>query len=331
MRDLPWEAQASLSDPLYLTQLPFTNKGFTGHESIQEVGLIHMNGRVYDPVLARFMSADVFIQRPWLSQSFNRYSYVMNNPMKYTDPTGYNWFTDKISSFSGGSKNKSRESKSKAKVYKVNHRPPKFEKDDKTGTYRNVRSNNGSNRRDKPVEVSNKVNIIYAKIKEASVNTANKRNIGGNGAQILSNAVNGSGLFSSAALLKFISGNGQQWKGKNGQWYSILWGGNQWAGGRSEILRRAKRIRAAGQGFFVLGTGLSLYEGANAFSNGDNFGILKSASDIGWGTAATFGGTVGLAGGVSYFGTSLILNIPAVKAVTVTPMSNGLCWATSNC
>ncbi len=64
---------------------------------------------------------------------------------------------------------------------------------------------------------------------------------------------------------------------------------------------------------------------------GDNFGILKSASDIGWGTAATFGGTVGLAGGVSYFGTSLILNIPAVKAVTVTPMSNGLCWATSNC
>ncbi len=89
MRDLPWEAQASLDDPLYLTQLPFTNKAFTGHENIQEVGLIHMNGRVYDPVLARFMSADVFIQSPWSSQSFNRYGYVWNGPMKYTDPSGW--------------------------------------------------------------------------------------------------------------------------------------------------------------------------------------------------------------------------------------------------
>jgi RHS repeat-associated protein len=69
--------------------LPFTNKGFTGHESIQEVGLIHMNGRVYDAVLARFISADPHIQAGSLSQSYNRYSYVMNNPLKYTDPTGY--------------------------------------------------------------------------------------------------------------------------------------------------------------------------------------------------------------------------------------------------
>jgi hypothetical protein len=48
-----------------------------------------MNGRVYDAVLARFISADPHIQAGSLSQSYNRYSYVMNNPLKYTDPSGY--------------------------------------------------------------------------------------------------------------------------------------------------------------------------------------------------------------------------------------------------
>jgi len=48
-----------------------------------------MNGRVYDPVLGRFMTADPFIQAPGNLQSYNRYSYVFNNPLAYTDPSGY--------------------------------------------------------------------------------------------------------------------------------------------------------------------------------------------------------------------------------------------------
>ncbi|EID4418136.1 VCBS repeat-containing protein [Vibrio vulnificus] len=64
--------------------------GFTGHEMLDEVGLIHMNGRVYDPTIGRFLSADPFIQDEWFTtQAFNRYSYVQNNPLSYTDPTGY--------------------------------------------------------------------------------------------------------------------------------------------------------------------------------------------------------------------------------------------------
>ena len=91
LRNMPWQTQAGLDDPLYLTQLPYTNKGYTGHEHVQEVDLIHMNGRVYDATLARFVSADPHIQAGSLSQSYNRYSYVMNNPLKYTDPSGYFW------------------------------------------------------------------------------------------------------------------------------------------------------------------------------------------------------------------------------------------------
>ena len=62
---------------------------FTGQESITNVGLVHMNGRVYDPELGRFISADPHVQFVKDSQSYNRYSYVQNNPLKYTDPSGY--------------------------------------------------------------------------------------------------------------------------------------------------------------------------------------------------------------------------------------------------
>ena len=76
-----------------LMPLP-VNTGFTGHEHVDSVGLIHMNGRIYDPVLGRFLSADPFIQYPSVVQNLNRYSYLMNNPLNATDPTGY--FVDKI-------------------------------------------------------------------------------------------------------------------------------------------------------------------------------------------------------------------------------------------
>ncbi len=65
------------------------NKGYTGHEMLDNVALIHMNGRVYDPSVARFTTADPFVSNPDNPQSFNRYSYVRNNPLAYTDPTGY--------------------------------------------------------------------------------------------------------------------------------------------------------------------------------------------------------------------------------------------------
>ena len=48
-----------------------------------------MNGRIYDPVLARFLSPDPLVSNPYFSQSYNRYSYVLNNPLGMTDPSGY--------------------------------------------------------------------------------------------------------------------------------------------------------------------------------------------------------------------------------------------------
>lgn len=71
-----------------LTSFAILDRGYTGHEHLQDINIIHMNGRLYDPVLHRFMQPDNFIQDPTNTQNFNRYSYVMNNPLKYTDASG---------------------------------------------------------------------------------------------------------------------------------------------------------------------------------------------------------------------------------------------------
>ncbi|SFV86501.1 Rhs family protein [hydrothermal vent metagenome] len=78
----------NLSDDVVIDEV---KRGFTSHEHIDELGLINMNARLYDPETARFLSADSFIQDPNLTLSHNRYIYVMNNPLKYTDPSGHFW------------------------------------------------------------------------------------------------------------------------------------------------------------------------------------------------------------------------------------------------
>ncbi|MFM9880385.1 MAG: RHS repeat domain-containing protein, partial [Burkholderiaceae bacterium] len=65
------------------------DRGYTLHEHLDEMGVIHMNGRIYDPLIGRFMSADPFIQAPENLQSHDRYAYVMNNPLNQVDPSGY--------------------------------------------------------------------------------------------------------------------------------------------------------------------------------------------------------------------------------------------------
>ena len=66
----------------------FLGRGFTGHEHLTWFGLVNMNARLYDPLLGRFLSPDPYVQAPDFTQNFNRYSYALNNPLKYTDESG---------------------------------------------------------------------------------------------------------------------------------------------------------------------------------------------------------------------------------------------------
>lgn len=66
----------------------FIDRGYTGHEHLSTVGLINMNARVYDPILRKFLSADNLVSDPYNTQAYDRYSYVLNNPLLYIDPSG---------------------------------------------------------------------------------------------------------------------------------------------------------------------------------------------------------------------------------------------------
>lgn len=67
-------------------------RGYTSHEHFAEVGIIHMNGRLYDPLLRRFLNADENIQEPNNTQNYNKYGYVLNNPLMFNDATGEFFF-----------------------------------------------------------------------------------------------------------------------------------------------------------------------------------------------------------------------------------------------
>jgi RHS repeat-associated protein len=64
-------------------------RGYTDHEHLDAVGLVHMNGRVYEPLIGRFLSRDPRINETYLTQAINGYAYVHNSPLSFVDPTGY--------------------------------------------------------------------------------------------------------------------------------------------------------------------------------------------------------------------------------------------------
>ncbi|MDY0347870.1 MAG: FG-GAP-like repeat-containing protein [Tenuifilaceae bacterium] len=69
------------------------NRGYTFHEHLGRLDVVNMNARLYDPALGRFLSPDPHVQAPAHAQNFNRYSYALNNPLVYTDPSGEFIFT----------------------------------------------------------------------------------------------------------------------------------------------------------------------------------------------------------------------------------------------
>lgn len=74
-------------------------RGYTGHEHLPIFALINMNARLYDLVVGRFLSPDPYVQSPDFSQNFNRYSYVLNNPLRFMDPNGEFFFSALLPGF----------------------------------------------------------------------------------------------------------------------------------------------------------------------------------------------------------------------------------------
>jgi RHS repeat-associated protein len=97
-----WSGAPTTTDLNTIASL--SRQGYTFQTALgQSMGLNHMNGRVQDAILGRFLSPDPQIPEPTNAQSYNRYSYVNNNPLSETDPTGFDNDSCSTSGCPGGS------------------------------------------------------------------------------------------------------------------------------------------------------------------------------------------------------------------------------------
>ena len=91
-----WDYYDSMTDAR-----AWQERGFCGHEHLDLFEMVNMDGRMYDPIMGRFLSPDPYMQAPDLTQGLNRYSYCLNNPLSLTDPSGYSWLSDNWRSLVG--------------------------------------------------------------------------------------------------------------------------------------------------------------------------------------------------------------------------------------
>lgn len=271
--------------------------GFTGHVEDAATGLTYMQQRYYDPMIPRFLSVDPVTAYSNPVGAFNRYAYAFNNPYKFTDPDGrFGCAASRIKSVceSHGMASTSLRSPLDTGVNQQSGSP--------------ARSASNSPQSTPPTDAGSS---------------------GQSAASAVRTVADANGMIAGTRQNHLAYGG--MWRGSNGKLYSESWGGNQHTGARSAVLQEAHGLRVAGQGLFLVSSGISLYEGAGALQRGDGFGVTKAGVDIGWGAAATFGGPVGLVGGSVYTGTSLLITIPTVRQHTVEPVTDGMCWASGNC
>ena len=81
-----WQVYAQGSQPA----MSYGGRGYTGHEQLNGFGIINMNARLYNPLLARFLAPDLLVGSG-MTNDFNRYVYCRNNPLMFTDPSGESW------------------------------------------------------------------------------------------------------------------------------------------------------------------------------------------------------------------------------------------------
>ncbi len=276
----------------------FADRGFTGHEYLDDFKLYNMNGRLYDPVVARFLSPDPVVQDPSFTQSLNRYSYCLNNPLKYNDPSGefWNlllvWGGNYVINWLDNSINKKMSPKEAFKQTPIML----------SGNY-SPSINTFSNYQVEAYKAVVNQEKVWQQLKEVEAKwsgAGSTTNSGDNLLYTVGMGLNAVGFASSAGEYSNVI-NGS-WKGVNGKWNSLEWGGNQWTGARSKALSKAGYFKLAGRGLFVVGTGISLYQGGDAILKGDYAGAAKSGLDIGMGAFSTFGGPPGWIIGGGYFG-----------------------------
>ena len=272
---------------------------FTGKEEIADLNLgwIDFGWRMFDPSLGRWNSQDKLASIYFFKSPC---SYAFNNPINFYDPNGL--FVDNFSSSNVGNWTEDYEETSRKQQNKKRNETLL------SGLYTNTKNNEEQT-------YYNQGNGNYSYTDYATVGTAYTANNGESYAggyrvfevemniNLRVNAQNGGGFNNSEFALGsggLIYGVGENliankrlgyWIGKNGKYYSGFTGRgpNQFTGSRASALKASGVWKIAGRTAFVLGAGLSTYNGYSAYQLGDYAGVGKAGLDLTMGAIATFG------------------------------------------
>jgi len=261
---------------------------FTNYERDSETAENYGVNRQYASGSGRFMQADPFWGSPDIPQSLDLYTYAMNDSTDLFDPLGlrtcFIWQEDTSYTRPDGTI-----------VLSVTMRTECF--DD--------------------------INDIF--IIPGLQRSFGDYNSGGAGrfriepqTRAVTGALNVCGAAASFGQYSKLSGG--MWRGANGKWYSMRWGGNQYTGARSGVFAEAGGLRVLGNVAGLIGIGFSASNLYSSVRSGDTPGAAKSGVDISMGGVGMFGGPVGATASAVYFGVDMTVGWPAVgKAVAPTP------------
>ncbi len=226
------------------------DRGFTGQQHLDKFALINFNGRMYDPVLAHFLSPDPYIQNPENPLNYNRYSYCLFSPLQYVDPSGF--FVDWVQDIDGNIYwDQFATSQATTKNGEKYLGKEGYGIDEETGLLVHYKS-------DGTIE-KNLLNFLNIAITHNS-------EIGGNSISIYGDAINTSLAIGASELgigsNVFYNDISGKWLGKNGKFYNTSWGGNGSTGGKlkfaQNISTQLKTIGKAIGGFSTLLSGYNL-------------------------------------------------------------------------
>jgi RHS repeat-associated protein len=259
---------------------------FTRQERDSETGLDYFKARYYSSLQGRFTSADSVGGSAQNPQTLNLYAYTMGNPLRFIDPTGN-------SSEAAHGESEQRQIKGGCNHGRgslcmwMGQDPKKVEQ--KPPTVLGPAGSDGS----REIPGDGDVLVINSKPANQPAISAN------DGLSDTSFAFSAGGFAASGGEFHFV--NGSSWRGVNGKWNDMSWGGNGYTGGRSLAVAKAGAFRVANKAFFFAGAGISGYQLFGNVRTGNYAGAAKNGLDVGMSAAATFGGPYGLAIGGTYF------------------------------
>jgi len=332
-----WQVYAQGSQPAML----FGARGYTGHEQLNGFGLINMNARLYDPVLARFLAPDPYVGSG-MSNDFNRYVYCRDNPMMYSDPTGefkipyfeIGWGFGLPGSNGGGGFYRGSFGPNSGFSGNYNPNTNTFTAGSTYYGYQTSQVMYNPNNQNYQMNSSSHVLVghyytTYNAVWMANANTIKVNSTGSrhdvyadyssylkyptiqnnlsidpldpNQALSSLNTTLGAAGLYTSAK-QYQYMIGKSWRGINGNWYTFTRGANQYTGARSTAVANYNKFDGYGKGLFYASTLISGYQGVVALKHGDMGAAGKSGLDIAMGVVGTYGGPWGAgASGLYYF------------------------------